>query len=169
MLTVIIAAICFAIDRVAKVLTQVFVKPVGSIVVIENIFSFTYVENEGAAHGILQGKRWLFIAITCAVVVFMVIFLLKNYSRMTPLFRVSVGLILGGALGNLFDRIVYGYVVDMMQVTFIDYPVFNPADNMLVVGVILLGIYLLFLDKVFFVDKKKTSPKLRKSPKILNS
>ena len=159
MLTVIIAAICFAIDRVAKVLTQVFVKPVGSIVVIENIFSFTYVENEGAAHGILQGKRWLFIAITCAVVVFMVIFLLKNYSRMPPLFRVSVGLILGGALGNLFDRIVYGYVVDMMQVTFIDYPVFNPADNMLVVGVILLGIYLLFLDKVFFVDKKKTSPK----------
>ena len=59
------------------------------------------------------------------------------------------------------DKLFYRVddVVDMMQVTFIDYPVFNPADNMLVVGVILLGIYLLFLDKVFFVDKKKTSPK----------
>ena len=69
--------------------------------------------------------------------------------------RVSGGMILGGAFGNLFDRIFYGYVVDMLQVTFIDYPVFNPADNLLVFGVIVLGIYILFFDKEFFVDKKK--------------
>lgn len=156
MLTLIIAFVCFAVDRVAKVLTQIYVKPVGTIVVIENIFSFTYVENRGAAHGILQGKRWMLIAVTVLVVVALIIFLVKNYSKAPTMFKIATGLIIGGAVGNLFDRLFFGYVVDMMQVTFIDYPVFNPADNMLVIGVVLLGIYILFFDKVFLVDKKKS-------------
>lgn len=156
MLTLIIALACFAVDRIAKVLTNMFVKPKGSIVVIENIFSFTYVENRGAAHGILQGKRWMLIVITILVVAALIVFMIKNYSKASALLKVSTGLIIGGAVGNLFDRVFFGYVVDMMQVTFIEYPVFNPADNMLVVGVILLGIYILFFDKVFLVDKKKS-------------
>ncbi len=159
MLTVIIAIICFAVDRVAKVLTQIFVKPVGSIVVIENIFSLTYVENRGAAHGIMQGQRWLLIVVTFAVVVGLIFFMIKNYKRAPVLLRVAIGMILGGALGNLFDRVFFGYVVDMMQVTFIEYPVFNPADNLLVIGTVLLGIYILFFDKVFIVDKKKSDKK----------
>lgn len=156
MMTVIIAIACFAVDRLAKVLTQLFVKPVGSIVVIENIFSFTYVENRGAAHGIMQGKRWMLIAVTILVVAALIVFLIKNYSKAPTMFKIATGLILGGAVGNLFDRVFYGYVVDMMQVTFIDYPVFNPADNMLVIGTVLLGIYILFFDKVFLTDKKKS-------------
>lgn len=156
MLTLIIAAVCFAVDRIAKILTQIFVKPVSSIVVIENVFSFTYVENRGAAHGILQGKRWMLIAVTVLVVAALIVFLIKNYQKAPTMLRIATGLIIGGALGNLFDRVFFGYVVDMMQVTFIDYPVFNPADNMLVVGVVLLGIYILFFDKVFLVEKKKS-------------
>ena len=155
MLTVIIAILGFAIDRVAKVLTQIYVKPVHSITVIEGIFSFTYVENRGAAHGILQGQRWFLIGITLIIAALRIVFLIKNYSRAPLMLRVAGGMILGGAFGNLFDRIFYGYVVDMLQVTFIDYPVFNPADNLLVFGVIVLGVYILFFDKEFFVDKKK--------------
>ena len=55
----------------------------------------------------------------------------------------------------MFDRVFFGYVVDMMQVTFIDYPVFNPADNMLVIGTVLLGLYIVFFDKTFLGQKKK--------------
>ena len=159
MLTIIIAIIGFAIDRTAKILTKLFVEPKGSITVLENIFSFTYVENTGAAHGILQGQRWLLIAATCIVCILIIWFLIKNYNRTTKLLRVASGLILAGAFGNLFDRVFYGYVIDMMQVTFIEYPVFNPADNMLVIGVILLGIYILFFDKEFIKDKKEISHK----------
>ena len=155
MLTVIIAILGFAIDRAAKILTQLYVQPVHSITVIEGIFSFTYVENRGAAHGILQGQRWFLIGITIIIAALLIVFMVKNYSRAPLMLRVSGGMILGGAFGNLFDRIFYGYVVDMLQVTFIDYPVFNPADNLLVFGVIVLGIYILFFDKEFFVDKKK--------------
>lgn len=159
MLTIIVVFLGFALDRVAKILTKIFVEPVGSVTVIENIFSFSYVENRGAAHGILQGQYWLLIPITIIVCFVVILFLIKNYGRTSKLLRVSTGLILAGAFGNLFDRIFYGYVIDMMQVTFIEYPVFNPADNMLVIGVILLGIYIIFFDKEFFTDKRKKNDK----------
>ena len=162
MLTIIIAVIGFAADRIAKILTKLFVEPVGSVTVIDGIFSFTYVENRGAAHGILQGQRWPLIAVTCVVCALVIWFLVKNYGRTTKLLRVASGLILAGAFGNLFDRVFFGYVIDMMQVTFIEYPVFNPADNMLVVGVVLLGIYILFFDKEF-LNKDKNKKEISES------
>ena len=77
---------------------------------------------------------------------------------MPVLLRVSAGLILAGGIGNLVDRLFLGYVIDMMEITFIEYPVFNPADNMLVIGTVLLGLYILFFDKgLFFGDKKSQS------------
>lgn len=154
MLTVIIAILGFLVDRAAKILTKIFVEPRHTIVVIENIFSFTYVENRGAAHGILQGERWPLILVTAVVCSLLIAFMIKNYKKTSKLLRISAGLIIAGSLGNLFDRVFFGYVIDMMEVTFIEYPVFNPADNMLVVGMVLLGIYILFFDKVFLVDKK---------------
>lgn len=159
MLTVIITILGFVLDRVAKILTKIYVEPQGSITVIDGIFSFTYVENRGAAHGILQGQYWLLIPLTIVVCVALIVFLIKNYGRMSKLLRVIAGLVLAGAFGNLFDRLFFGYVIDMLQVTFIEYPVFNPADSMLVIGVILFGIYILFFDKEFFADKNKKSNK----------
>ncbi len=163
MLLIIIALSGFALDRLAKILTKIFVEPVRSITVIENVFSFTYVENRGAAHGILQGQRWPLIVMTILVCSAMIWFLVKNYKRTTNLLRVASGLILAGAIGNLFDRIFYGYVIDMMQVTFIEYPVFNPADNMLVIGTVLLGIYILFFDKEFIKENRKKNNDTEKS------
>ena len=156
MLTVIIAVLGFILDRVAKIFAKVVVEPAGSIVVIKNFFSFTYVENRGAAHGILQGGRWPLSIITIIVCTAIIIFLVKKYSKMPTLLRVSAGLILAGGIGNLVDRLFLGYVIDMMEITFIEYPVFNPADNMLVIGTILLGLYILFFDKGLFFGEKKT-------------
>ena len=156
MLTAILAVLGFIIDRVTKLLTTLYLKPIGTVELIPNVFSFTYVENRGAAWGMFQGQRWPLIVFTVIVCVFLIWFLIRNYSKTTILFKLSMGLIFAGAFGNMFDRIVYGYVVDMLHATFIDYPVFNGADCMLVIGVILLGIYILFFDKVFFKDKDKT-------------
>ena len=155
MLVAILVVIGFAIDRVTKILTSLYLKPIGTFELIPNVFSFTYVENRGAAWGIFQGQRWPLIVFTIVVCAFLIWFIIKNYSKATILFKISMGLILAGAFGNMFDRAVYGYVVDMLHATFIEYPVFNGADCMLVIGVILLGIYMLFFDKVFFQDKKK--------------
>ena len=151
---VVIVASIFA-DQLTKQLVVNFLDREEPFYVIKGVFRFSYVENRGAAHGILQGQRWFLIGITLIIAARLIVFMVKNYSRAPLMLRVSGGMILGGAFGNLFDRIFYGYVVDMLQVTFIDYPVFNPADNLLVFGVIVLGIYILFFDKEFFVDKKK--------------
>lgn len=155
MLTIIIAVVGFLVDRVAKILTLRYVKPVGSISVIDGVFSFTYVENTGAAHGLFQGKVWILAAVSAVVSVVIIWYVAKNYKKLPTWLRVAFALILAGALGNLFDRVVYGYVIDMMQVTFINYPVFNPADNMLVVGVVILCIFILFIDTDVFGLKKK--------------
>ncbi len=157
MLTAILVVLGFAVDRVMKLLTTLYLKPISTIEIIPGIFSFTYVENRGAAWGMFEGQRWPLIIFTVCVCACLIWFLIRNYSKTTVLFKISMGLILAGALGNMFDRIVNGYVVDMLHATFIDYPVFNGADCMLVIGVILLGIYILFFDKVFFQEKNKSS------------
>jgi len=146
------------LDRAAKILTMIYLQPTGvgtSVEVIPGILSFTYVENRGAAHGILQGQVWFFIPVTIIVCGFLLFFLIKNRKKAGLTMRWGLALVLAGAIGNLFDRITYGYVIDMIEVTFIEYPVFNLADNMVVIGTALFALYILFFDKSIFVSKKK--------------
>lgn len=133
-------------DQVTKYFTVSMLKPVGSVEIIKNILSFTYVENRGAAFGILQNARWVFIVLTIIAVAAIIIYLLKEKPKDKTL-TCSLSLILAGAIGNMIDRILKGFVVDMIEVTFIDYPVFNFADCCVVIGAILLGIYILFIYK----------------------
>lgn len=133
-------------DQVTKHFTVTMLKPVGSIEIIKNILSFTYVENRGAAFGILQNARWIFIILTTIAIAAIIIYLLKEKPKDKTLI-LSLSLILSGAIGNMIDRISKGFVVDMIEVTFIDYPVFNFADCCVVIGAILLGIYILFIYK----------------------
>jgi len=144
LITVVIALGVLILDRVSKWLTVQYVKPIGSYPVIKDVFHFTYVENRGAAWGIMQNGRWIFVGVTAVVCVAIVVFLIREKS-MAPLLRVSLSVILGGAIGNLVDRVLYGYVVDMIHVKFIDYPVFNIADSATVVGTILLAWYIIFM------------------------
>lgn len=138
-------ALCVAlivIDRITKILTVNFLKPDGSIELIPKVLSLTYVENRGAAFGIMQNARWIFITVTIAVLIALVVYIIKTNPQ-SKLFKWSAALIGAGAIGNLIDRICYAYVVDMIQATFVDFPVFNFADCCIVVGTGLLCLYIL--------------------------
>ena len=114
-------------DQVTKLATLKYIKPIKSITLIEGILSLTYVENRGAAFGVMQNARWFFIVFTLLIIAGAVIYTHATHQK-NKSFLISVSLICAGGVGNLIDRIFRGYVVDMIEVTFIDYPVFNFAD-----------------------------------------
>ncbi|HZJ56889.1 MAG TPA: signal peptidase II [Clostridia bacterium] len=132
------------LDRISKYLAIVYLKDIGSIEIIKGVFSLTYVENRGAAFGILQNQRWFFIILTVVVGIGIIYFMFTQ-SNIESLLRISLSMILAGAIGNLIDRIRFGYVVDMLHFTLIDFPVFNVADCFVVAGTILLAFYTLFI------------------------
>lgn len=146
MLLFVSAVILVIADQISKLMTLEFLKPIGSKSIIDGVLSLTYVENRGAAFGILQNSRWVFILITVAVTAAIVYYIIK-YKPQSRMLRISLALILSGAAGNLIDRIFRGYVVDMIEVTFIDYPVFNFADCCVVIGAVLLAAYVIFIYK----------------------
>lgn len=112
---------------------------VGTIPGINGIFQFTYAENTGAAFSMLSDMRFLLIAITLAAIIW-IFFILRQISH--PLGRVSLYLAIGGAIGNLIDRIRLGYVVDMIELTFMKFAIFNVADCFVSAGMILFAVYL---------------------------
>ena len=150
MFAIIIGAVLLtAVDQVSKFLAVANLKPVGNITVIDGFFDLTFVENRGAAFGILNGHRWLFIAITVAVTIAAFFYLnkMKECDRVHNILKFSVMLILSGAWGNALDRLFRGYVVDYFEFTFINYPVFNVADIYVVCGTVILAVLLLFFIK----------------------
>jgi signal peptidase II len=114
------------------------------IPVIDGFFYLTSHRNRGAAFGILQNQQWLFISITTIVILFIVIYLWKVRKQFWMSF--SLSLVLGGAIGNLLDRIRNGEVVDFFHFQFGTYqfPIFNVADSMIVVGVFILAFLTVF-------------------------
>jgi signal peptidase II len=137
----IVVATVIAIDQVTKYLSKVYIKPAGSIPIIDGIFHLTFVENRGVAFGLLQNKGWFFVPITVVVALVLVFLLLKTGGKITGV-GLPLALILGGALGNMYDRIFIGYVVDFLD--FRVWPVFNAADSSVVIGAGLLIFQLLF-------------------------
>ena len=138
----VISALLIIIDQATKYITVSKLKPLGSVEIIKGILSFTYVENKGAAFGILQNARWVFIIATIIIIAALIVYKIK-FKVKSKIFDCSSALLISGGIANLIDRIFLGYVVDMIEVTFIDYPVFNFADCCVVVGAILLCIYVL--------------------------
>ncbi|MBQ8496204.1 MAG: signal peptidase II [Clostridia bacterium] len=155
-LWIIIIAVSVILDQVTKTIVMNTMELYESIPVIENVFSFTYIHNYGAAWGMFSDQRWVFILLTSIALIIMPILLYK-YRKVHFLFSLSLSLIIGGAIGNMIDRIGLGYVVDFLQATFIDFPVFNVADICVVCGAIMMLIYIIFLDKTLFADKPKTA------------
>lgn len=106
-------------------------------ILIDNFFKFIYIRNTGAAFGILSGNIVFLIGISLLLIFYIVKEMKKNIDNNLSL--LSFSLILGGAVGNLIDRIFRGYVVDYIDITrLFDYPIFNFADICIVVGVILV-------------------------------
>lgn len=139
-----VTALLVGLDQLTKWLTVVYLKNGEPLTVIPKVLEFTYVENEGAAFGMLQGGRWFFVVLTAILMIALGVFVLTGQFRRFRMFNISATLVLAGGIGNLIDRAIQGYVVDMIRVTFIDFPVFNVADCCVVVGSILLLIFFLF-------------------------
>jgi len=136
-----IIALIVILDRVSKIIVQNNMQIGESIGVIPGFFHITYILNSGAAFGMLSGKRWFFIIISL-IVIGGIIFFLNKVPKEHRAIRFCMGLIGGGALGNMYDRIFIGQVVDFLD--FRVWPevwsyIFNIADSSLVVGSILLA------------------------------
>lgn len=142
-------------DQVIKYFVVTNLQPVGSVSVIDNLFKLTYVENRGVAFGMFSDMRWLFIAVTSILLAAVIFFMFKKKPH-SKMFYISVALIIGGGIGNLIDRIFYGYVIDYLSISFFP-PVCNFADYCITVGTVLLLIYLLFFSDVLNSDKKKVN------------
>ncbi|HIR04388.1 MAG TPA: signal peptidase II [Candidatus Copromonas faecavium] len=134
-----LALILVAFDQWTKALAFRMLRTEGPLVLIEGVFELHYSENRGAAFGILQGKQWFFLLVAAAVVVIILLFLsrLPWTRRLAPLFFCLV-LLCSGAVGNVIDRLLRGFVVDFFYFRLIDFPIFNVADCYVVVSAILL-------------------------------
>lgn len=129
------------IDQLTKIIAIDNLKDGNTINIVGDFVNLTYVENYGAGFGILQNARWLFIIVTIAIIIAMIYFAKTNKNN--TMLKISVYILLGGAIGNLVDRILRGYVVDFIDIRFgelYDFPVFNIADIAVVIGAILLAV-----------------------------
>ena len=134
------------VDQAVKYWAAAAVAPVGSIPLIPDVVQLTYLENRGAAFSMLEDQIWLFLLITVVVIAAIIVALKKHYIQNTW-GKVSLLVICAGAIGNMIDRVLHHYVIDMIQVLFIDFPVFNIADIYVTVGVVLFSIYYIFQHK----------------------
>ena len=142
----IIAALLVVCDQLVKYWIVSNLSLGEAMNVIPNVFSLTYYQNSGAAWSILQGQMWFF-AIVTFVAVPLCIWLLWKNRRGSKFYSLALGLVIAGALGNFIDRMRLGYVVDMFQTDFINFPIFNVADMCLTIGVVMVFIYALFEER----------------------
>ncbi len=163
MLAILIFIAVLALDQLTKVLcaSWLTVLPGKTYSLIDGVFSLTYVENRGAAFGMLQNRRVFFIIITIIVCGFIVYALIRERGRMHALMKAALSLVLAGAVGNLIDRAFLGYVRDMFYFELIDFAVFNVADAAITVGAAILILDVLFFKGRNYLsdDAKKHAPK----------
>lgn len=150
MIYYLIAAAVIMFDRVVKKLVVSNMVPWETIPVIEDIFHFTYVQNRGAAFSMWQGQWIILIGFPLAAIAVGLILIYLKKNKWDKLMLTSVAMICGGGLGNLIDRIMLGYVVDLFD--FRVFPVFNIADIFICVG---CG--LMILDVLFFERKNSSN------------
>lgn len=143
MLYLIIAAAIAVADQLFKQWITSSIELFGMHELLPGIVNLTYIQNTGAAFSIFEDMRWILAGASFVMAVVIIIFLFK--SKMNAFGKITAAAVLGGAVGNLIDRVRLGYVVDMFRTEFIDFPVFNIADCFIVVGVIAFFVYYLFV------------------------
>ena len=138
----VIIAILIGIDQAIKYGVLNVLKEKGSISVIDGVFHLTYVENRGAAFGMLQNNQIIFVIIAGLATVIGLYWLHKNKEKINIIGKASIIMIVSGAIGNLIDRLRLGFVVDYFDFRIIWQYVFNFADILVVCGTILLCFYI---------------------------
>ena len=139
-----LAAVLVAVDQLVKYLVLQNIPLGGHVPFIPHLVELTYVQNTGAAFALFEEHTWLLALVSLAMSVVLIIALWKGFFR-HPLGRLTLTLLLAGAVGNLIDRAFRGFVVDMFNLLFMNFAVFNVADICVVVGGISAGLYYLFL------------------------
>ena len=137
------------LDQLTKYLTVLHLKPIDTYPIIEDVLHLTYVENTGAAFGMMKDARWVFmITSTLAIIGILGYMIHRYYVKKEKLHwaeALSLSLIVGGGIGNMIDRTMLGYVVDMIDCRFINFAVFNVADSFVCIGAGLMILYLIIL------------------------
>ena len=144
-----------AADQLSKLWVVANIPLHTSMDAIQGLFHLTYVQNTGAAFSSFQGMIWLFVVIFVLFTVAVIWEFSKKRLPFTTLDRWCIALVYAGGLGNMIDRVRLGYVVDMICVDFINFPVFNVADCFITCGCILLLVHLVFFNREFWEDEKK--------------
>lgn len=144
-----------ALDQLTKLWVLENIPLYTQIPALPGIFHLTYVQNTGAAFSSFQGMRWLFMLIFIAFFVGIVWEFSKKRLPFTAFDRWCIVTVFGGGLGNMIDRVRLGYVVDMIEVEFMSFPVFNVADCVICVGCFLLMAHLVFFNREFWKEEKK--------------
>ena len=151
----IFAAAIAVLDQITKYLTVANIGLYEKVDMIPGFLSLTYYQNTGAAFSSLEGMQWLFALIFLLFTVGIFYEYYKKPMGFTTFERWCIAAIYGGGLGNMIDRVRMGYVVDMIETQFMDFPIFNVADCFITCGVILLIVHLAFFNKEFWKEDKK--------------
>jgi signal peptidase II len=142
------AAVIYAADLISKAIVVATIPLGDSVTVVGDLLQLWHAQNAGAAFSLFQGGQLLFLVVT-VVALGMIVYFHRSFRGHSTWVHVILGLVLGGTLGNLTDRLRQGYVTDFVSVGFGEtrFPTFNVADSAIVVGIGLLVIYLLLLDR----------------------
>ena len=135
-MTVVLIAVIAAViglDQLTKWLTVVNLAEYESFPVWQDVFHFTYVKNTGMAFGMLKDHRWVFMVFSTIAIVALIVYLFR-FRPESRWMQISMAMIIGGGIGNMIDRIFLGYVIDFIDVTLINFAVFNVADSFVCVG-----------------------------------
>lgn len=139
----IMIVLIIAFDQITKYFASLKLADGSVAKFIPGVVQFKYAENTGMAFSMLSGARWVFIALTVVVCVGVFYYLFSNRCKSLWLYW-SLGVILSGGIGNLIDRIRFGYVVDFIEPTFVNFAIFNIADCAVTCGAVVLVGYLLY-------------------------
>ena len=151
----IFAAVAVVLDQLTKLWTVANIPLHGKVDALAGIFNLTYVQNRGAAFSSFQGMQWLFALIFLVFTIFIIWEFAKNSLGFTAFDRWCIVAIYAGGLGNMIDRVRLGYVVDMINLEFMNFPVFNVADCLITCGCAALMVHLIFFNRDFWKEEKK--------------
>ena len=151
----IFAAGIVAADQFTKFLTVANIALYEDVPFIPGLLQLTYVQNTGAAFSSFEGQQWMFALVFAAFTLGILWEYFKKPMGFSTFERWCIAAVYGGGLGNMIDRVRMGYVVDMLETTFIEFPVFNVADCFISCGCIALLISLVFFNKKFWKETKK--------------
>lgn len=139
---IILTLMFLLVDIVSKIIINEYFILEKSIKLINNFLYITYVRNTGAAWSIFSSRTVLVLLISSFIIIGIILYIYKNRPK-NKVEKIAYSMILGGAIGNFINRIIYGYVIDFIDIKIFgyNYPIFNLADTFIVIGVILLVVY----------------------------